>query len=107
MLTLPASLQQYAGNMQQGPGIMMPLAVKYMEALSGNTESLQILDIAGGTGIPSITVAKEHPEIFVTVTDLAPGMVAMAQAMAQAQGVSNVRCCPTMATCMSFRVASK
>ena len=43
----------------------MPLAVKYMEALSGNTESLQILDIAGGTGIPSITIAKEHPEIFV------------------------------------------
>ena len=84
---------------------MMPLASQYIEALAGNKESLEVLDIAAGSGEPSVTVAKAHPEIHITLTDLAPEMVAQARARAQAQDVQNIRYCPAWDACMNSKFA--
>lgn len=50
-----------------------------------------VLDVAGGAGEPSLTIAElVGPNGLVTVTDIAPEMVAAAESEAQRRGLSNV-----------------
>lgn len=50
-----------------------------------------VLDVAGGAGEPSLTIAETvGPSGSVTCTDAAPEMVAAAQAEAQRRGITNV-----------------
>ena len=50
----------------------------------------QHLDVAAGTGEPGLTIARRVPNGHVTLTDLAPEMLAAAQRRAAAQGLTNV-----------------
>ena len=50
-----------------------------------------VLDVAGGAGEPSLTIAElVGPNGLVTVTDIAPEMVAAAESEAHRRGLSNV-----------------
>jgi ubiquinone/menaquinone biosynthesis C-methylase UbiE len=54
-------------------------------------EGETVLDVAGGAGEPSLTIAETvGPSGSVTYTDAAPEMVAAAQAEAQRRGLTNV-----------------
>jgi ubiquinone/menaquinone biosynthesis C-methylase UbiE len=50
-----------------------------------------VLDIATGTGEPGLTLAAHNPQAIVTGTDLADGMLAIAEANARAAGLKNYR----------------
>ncbi len=50
----------------------------------------QHLEIAAGTGEPGLTIAARAPKGHVTLTDLAPEMLAAAQRRATAKGLTNV-----------------
>jgi ubiquinone/menaquinone biosynthesis C-methylase UbiE len=52
---------------------------------------LSVLDLAGGTGEPSITVAERVAPATVTYSDFAGPMVEVARRNAQRAGVSNMR----------------
>jgi ubiquinone/menaquinone biosynthesis C-methylase UbiE len=52
-----------------------------------------VLDVAGGSGEPSLTIAEVvGPEGSVTCTDLVAGMVAGAQSEARQRGLTNIEC---------------
>ena len=52
----------------------------------------KILDVAGGTGEPSLTIAKvAGPSGSVTYTDLVPGMVESARAEGAKRGLTNIQ----------------
>lgn len=54
-------------------------------------EGEKVLDVAGGAGEPSLTIAETvGPNGSVTYTDAAPEMVAAAQAEAQRRGMTNI-----------------
>ena len=53
-------------------------------------EDQQHLDVAAGTGEPGLTIARRAPKGHVTLTDIAPEMLAAAQRRAAAQGLTNV-----------------
>jgi len=54
---------------------------------------LQVLDLACGTGEPALTLAElVGPTGRVTATDLASGMVAVAEANARQAGLTNITC---------------
>ena len=58
---------------------------------AGLTEGDAVLDVAGGSGEPSLTIAaKVGPTGSVTCTDVVPEMVAAAQSEAQRRGLRNV-----------------
>ena len=52
---------------------------------------MQVLDLAGGTGEPALTLAsKVAPDGQVTATDLVPEMLAVSQGKAERQGLQNI-----------------
>jgi len=53
-------------------------------------EDQQHLDVAAGTGEPGLTIAGRAPRGHVTLTDIAPEMLAAARRRATAQGLTNV-----------------
>jgi len=53
-------------------------------------EDQQHLEVAAGTGEPGLTIAARAPKGHVTLTDIAPEMLAAAQRRAVAQGLTNV-----------------
>jgi len=55
------------------------------------TEGYTVLDIAGGAGEPSLTIAAVvGPSGSVTCTDIAPEMIAAAESEARGRGITNV-----------------
>lgn len=50
-----------------------------------------VLDLATGTGEPGLTIAATHPTSTVIGTDLAEGMLAIAEAHARTNGLVNYR----------------
>ena len=55
------------------------------------TEGEDVLDVAGGAGEPSLTIAEMvGPNGSVTYTDAAPEMVAAAESEAQRRGLTNL-----------------
>ncbi|HTN81110.1 MAG TPA: methyltransferase domain-containing protein, partial [Acidimicrobiales bacterium] len=48
------------------------------------------LDVASGTGEPGLTIAAKAPRGHVTLTDLSPEMLAVAQRRAARMGITNV-----------------
>src|SRR6185369_16253620 len=54
------------------------------------TEGYTVLDIAGGAGEPSLTIAAVvGPSGSVTCTDIAPEMIAAAESEARGRGITN------------------
>src|SRR5437870_3619750 len=53
-------------------------------------EDQRHLDIASGTGEPGLTIARMAPRGRVTLTDLAPEMLDVAQRRADEQRITNV-----------------
>jgi SAM-dependent methyltransferase len=53
-------------------------------------EDQQHLDVAAGTGEPGLTIAARAPKGHVTITDIAPEMLAAAQRRAASQNITNV-----------------
>jgi ubiquinone/menaquinone biosynthesis C-methylase UbiE len=49
-----------------------------------------ILDVAAGTGEPGLTIASRMPDGKVVVTDLAEGMLEVANEMAKRRGIKNI-----------------
>jgi ubiquinone/menaquinone biosynthesis C-methylase UbiE len=59
---------------------------------AGITRGQAVLDVAGGPGEPSLTIAEVvGPEGSVTCTDAVAGMVAAAERAARRRGVRNIR----------------
>ena len=84
--------EQYAENLHEGSGIMMPLIAAYGETARELVKgSPQILDIASGTGEPGISLARQYPNGSVTMTDLAEGMIAGAKGRASRLSIANAR----------------
>ncbi|HEY3579269.1 MAG TPA: class I SAM-dependent methyltransferase [Pyrinomonadaceae bacterium] len=67
------------------------------------SEGQSVLDVAGGPGEPSLTIA-EHvgPTGSVTCTDAVPAMVATAEAEAQRRGITNVNFRQCLADALPF-----
>ncbi len=65
-----------------------------------------VLDIATGTGEPGLTIAAAHPTSTVIGTDLAEGMLAIAEAHARAAGLSNYRTQAADVSALPFPAAS-
>ena len=62
-----------------------------MLAVAGIQPGMQVLDLAGGTGEPALTIAASvGPDGHVTVTDLVPEMLAAAEAKARARGLTTI-----------------
>ncbi|BDA42927.1 probable ubiquinone/menaquinone biosynthesis C-methyltransferase Ub at N-terminal half [Coccomyxa sp. Obi] len=84
------SAQQYATDVHEGSGIMMPLIGAYVDTAREEVKgSPQILDIASGSGEPGLQLAKLFPDGRVTMTDLAEGMIIEAKRRADLHGVKN------------------
>ena len=70
--------------------MFMPLTEALIED-AGVVKGQAVLDVAGGAGEPSLTIAETvGPEGSVTCTDFAPEMVAAANAAAARRGITNV-----------------
>ncbi len=86
------SAQQYASDVHEGSGIMMPLIGAYVETAREEVkETPQILDVASGSGEPGIQLAKLFSDGKVVMTDLAEGMITQAQRRAELHGLKNAR----------------
>src|ERR1041385_9043831 len=70
--------------------MFMPLTEALIED-AGVVKGQAVLDVAGGAGEPSLTIAETvGPEGSVTCTDFAPEVVAAANAAAARRGITNV-----------------
>lgn len=79
--------QKYAGTIRTMFGPITQALIEAAEIIEGET----VLDIAGGSGEPSLTIAEiVGPTGSVTCTDGAPEMVAAAESEAQVRGLTNV-----------------
>jgi ubiquinone/menaquinone biosynthesis C-methylase UbiE len=79
--------QKHAGIIRTMFG---PITQALIEA-AGITEGDAVLDVAGGAGEPSLTIAETvGPTGSITCTDAAPEMVAAAESEAQQRGITNV-----------------
>ncbi len=88
------SAEQYAADVHEGAGIMMPLIAAYAETAKEEVKgNPQILDVASGTGEPGISLAKLFPGGTVTMTDIAEGMIAGAKGRADRLSLKNTRYC--------------
>ncbi|EIE24441.1 S-adenosyl-L-methionine-dependent methyltransferase [Coccomyxa subellipsoidea C-169] len=86
------SAEQYAADVHEGAGIMMPLIAAYVETAKEEVKgNPQILDVASGTGEPGISLAKLFPGGTVTITDIAEGMIAGAKGRADRLSLKNAR----------------
>ena len=72
-------------NMQ----FIAPVAKAIIEGVSPGNQQ-RILDVAGGTGEPGLTIAGMLKAGTVTIADLSPGMLAVAQEHAQLRGIKNI-----------------
>ena len=80
-------------------GMFAPLTRALIEQ-AGIREGQSVLDVAGGTGDPSLTIAEAvGPGGSVTCTDAVQEMVETAEAEARSRGLSNIqfRQCPAEA----------
>lgn len=68
---------------------LAPVGTAMIEALEVPATARH-LDIASGTGEPGLTIARSHPAADVVLTDLSPGMLAVARRRAASQGIDNV-----------------
>ena len=66
----------------------------------------QLLDVAAGTGIPAIVCASQLPQGVVTAVDFSSGMLAQAEAKAEAAGLQNIAFSQMDMTAMDFPEAS-
>lgn len=62
----------------------------------------RVLDLAGGTGFPSIPLARLHPGASFVLTDVAANMVRFAGRRAQAERLTNVECREMDAEALDF-----
>lgn len=84
--------QQYAADVHEGAGIMMPLIGAYVDTAKSEVKgSPRILDVACGTGEPGISLAKLFSGGHVTMTDFAEGMILEAKRRAGRLSISNAR----------------
>jgi len=70
-------------------GFLQPHGNAMIEILKPSG-ALKVLDIAGGTGEPSLTIASMLDGGHVTITDLSDGMLDVARGKATERGISNV-----------------
>src|SRR6185503_16674983 len=71
--------------------MFMPLTQALIEQ-AGIHEGQSVLDVAGGPGEPSLTIAEVvGPEGFVTCTDAVQEMVETARSEASRRGIRNVQ----------------
>jgi SAM-dependent methyltransferase len=79
--------QKHADTIRTMFGPITQALIKDAEIVEGDA----VLDVAGGAGEPSLTIAETvGPTGSVTYTDVAPEMVTAAQAEAQRRGLKNV-----------------
>ncbi len=79
--------QKHAGTIRTMFGPVTQAFIAYAEIIEGET----VLDVAGGAGEPSLTIAEVvGPTGLVTCTDVVAEMVAAAQNEAQRRGLTNV-----------------
>lgn len=72
---------------------MVPWLAPFGDAMIATARLRQdsvVLDVAGGTGEPGLTIAAQVPRGKVTVTDLSGGMLAVATETAARRGLRNV-----------------
>ena len=70
---------------------------------AGIAAGQSVLDVAGGPGEPSLTIAEVvGPTGSVTCTDAVPGMVAAAEAEAKRRGLTNVQFRQALADALPF-----
>lgn len=72
-----------------------------IDALDLESDS-RVLDIASGTGEPSLSIAELVPDGHVTATDLAERMLTIAQAKAAGRGLTNYTTLVADATALPF-----
>lgn len=79
--------RKHAATIQTMFGPVTQALIEDADIIEGDA----VLDVAGGAGEPSLTIAETvGPSGSVTCTDAAPEMVAAAQAEAQRRGITNV-----------------
>ncbi len=82
-----------------------PVGEALIEALQARPGD-KILDVASGTGEPALTLARRNPEVDIVGVDAAEGMVRVAQAKVEREGLSNIRFQPMPAEQLDFADAS-
>ena len=79
--------QKHAGTIRTMFGPITQALIEDADIIEGDA----VLDVAGGAGEPSLTIAEVvGPTGSVTCTDVAPEMVAAAESEAQRRGLTNV-----------------
>ncbi|MGH9966524.1 MAG: class I SAM-dependent methyltransferase [Pyrinomonadaceae bacterium] len=79
--------QKHAGTIRIMFGSVTQALIEEADIIEGDV----VLDVAGGAGEPSLTIAETvGPTGSVTCTDVAPEMVAAAESEARRRGVTNV-----------------
>lgn len=68
---------------------LQPMGEQIIQSLSVKDGDL-VLDIAAGTGEPGLTIASMIPHGEVIITDLAEGMLVVAEENARKRGITNV-----------------
>jgi len=96
------SAQYWAKHSDTISTMFMPLTRALVEH-AGIHEGQSVLDVAGGAGEPSLTIAEiVGPTGFVTCTDAAPEMVETARDKAQRRGITNMEFRQCMADALPF-----
>lgn len=70
-------------------GSLAPAGAALLDA-ARLTPTSQVLDVASGTGEPGLSAAASSPQVTVTITDLAPQMLRVAEENAARRGLRNV-----------------
>jgi ubiquinone/menaquinone biosynthesis C-methylase UbiE len=94
-----AAWRQHSGTIRT---MFAPLTAAIIEE-AGIQAGQSVLDVAGGPGEPSLTIAEVvGPTGSVTCTDAVPGMVAAAEAEAKYRGLTNVSFQQCLADALPF-----
>ncbi|MGO4292197.1 class I SAM-dependent methyltransferase [Chitinophaga sp. RAB17] len=80
---------------------LSPVSKKLIENLH-LTSSMNVLDVATGTGEPGLTIAAMQPDLLVTGTDISEKMIEIANESAKEKGLYNYRAIRFDASFMPF-----
>lgn len=82
--------------------LIEPVGDAVLEHLAAVPDGGQVLDVACGTGEPGLTFARRSPGVRVVGIDAADGMVQLARAKAERDGLGNIRFEAMAAESMTF-----
>jgi|GEM_PF-5215403 len=87
----PSDFDQLAAHFDRYLPLIHPVSLAVLERLPGIVAGGTVLDVAGGTGEPGLTLARREPSVELLGVDQAENLIAAAKGKVAREGLTNAQ----------------